>query len=435
MHTRRSATNRNSDRGLDKCREAGQIIVLTALILPVLGGLGGLALDLTYLYGQRQASQMAADAAAQAGAVAQAKGYSTTTVKADAVQYASADGFSSSNSTIQVNVPPLSPPAATTYSNTAVQVVIKVNVNPILAGLAGITGLSSTVQAVASSQIHYVNPGIMWVLDHTAGHALGATGNGCLIVDGNIYVNSNASDAISPGSNGCGGGTSFETTVGGIDVVGGYSSSCCSPIPAHMNTWVPDPLGHMILPYYSGGHWYSGDGTQLSSQSSGSTTLSPGVYTGGISLNGGTTTMSPGIYIMDGGGFSVGGSGFVSGAGVFVYVTNSSTPSNCSGITLAGGGSISFSAPTSGIYSGVMFAQDRSCSAVDHLTGNGALSLDGAFYTPDAQITLSGTAGQSGAAQAEIIADTVFLNGTSNNKLNRPDLSHTPTMTGMQLVE
>ena len=40
--------------------------------------------------------------------------------------------------------------------------------------------------------------------------------------------------------------------------------------------------------------------------SQGTTTMSPGVYCGGITIMGGTVTMQPGEYILDGGGLTIG---------------------------------------------------------------------------------------------------------------------------------
>lgn len=427
-------------------RESGQVVLLTALMLPVLAGLGALAVDLSYLYGQRQATQMAADAGAQAGAIAiandVANGHSSqaaTDGTTDATAYVNRNGFNSGNSTVQVNIPPQSPPATGTYSSNDVQVVITLHRNPILAGILGITGLTSTVQAVATAKTPLGSHGIMWVLDHTAPNSLSATGNGCISAGGQVYVNSNAGTAISPGSQGCNHvGTSFFSSDT-ISVVGGFTSGCCSPTPTTMPGPVPDPLSGVGMPYYSNGNWYSGDGTQLQTQTtptgSGTVTFNPGVYVGGITLSSSTTyVMNPGIYIMDGGGFNVSGGPNITGNGIFIYNSSSTSPSSCGTVNIAGNAAETFSSPTSGLYQGILVAQDRSCPTTVTLTGTGNLATDGTFYAPDAHLQLGGTSAQAGT-QAFLIADTVGLNGTANIALSKPDAAHTPNAVDATLAE
>jgi hypothetical protein len=416
-------------------RERGQVVILAALLLPVLAGLGALALDLTYLYGQQQASQMAADAGAQAGAQAMAMGYSSTVGTADATQYVASNGFSSSNSTVQVNIPPVSPPALQTYGSGYVQVVIKLNLNPLLAGVLGLTGLKSTVEAVASEQDVFRNRALIYTLDHSAGSSLSTSGsNACLSVNGGIIVDSSSSTAISTqGGNSC---TGSHITATSISEVGGATSNCCSPLPSTTPVAAPDPLGGVQMPQYSSGHWSLPDGTVLPNQTVTGTTLSPGVYTGGIVLSGGSYTMSPGIYVVDGGGFSLSGGVSVSGNGVFIYNTKSVTPSSCSPVSITGNGTITLKAPTSGPYRGLVLTQDRSCSTTASIAGNGSLVIDGGVYFADATLDLSGNGSQSGSGlQVLIVADKVAVAGNGVVQLAIPDSPHAPNIVGTVLVE
>src|SRR5262249_2518139 len=96
--------------------------------------------------------------------------------------------------------------------------------------------------------------------------------------------------------------------------------------------------------------------------------LQPGVYKGGISVSGtGNLTLSPGVYYMDGGGFSFSGQGSLTGNGVMIY--NAPGNGNSDNISVSGQGSINISAPTSGIYQGVTFFQDRTSSVGGSVSG------------------------------------------------------------------
>jgi hypothetical protein len=415
-------------------KESGQVVILAALLLPVLAGLGALALDLAYLYGQQQSSQVAADAGAQAGATAIAMGYSTSAGTADAKKYVASNGFSSSNSTIQVNIPPVSPPALQNYGSGYVQVVIKLNINPLLAGILGITGLKSTVEAVASESDVFRNRAILYALDHSANSSLSTSGsNACLDVIGGIIVNSSSSSAIgTSGGNSCGAPHIQGTT---ISEVGGYNAGCCTPAPATMPVPVPDPLGGVQMPQFSGGHWTLPNGTQLSNQTISGSTLNPGVYSGGLILSGGSYTMNPGVYILDGGGLNLSGSGSISGNGVFIYNTNSTSPSSCSPVSITGQGNINLSAPTSGTYRGVVLAQDRSCPTAALIAGNGNINIDGGVYFYDATLNLSGNGYQSGGLQVLIVANMVSMAGNGTVQIGKPDAAHAPVIVGTVLVE
>jgi len=64
---------------------------------------------------------------------------------------------------------------------------------------------------------------------------------------------------------------------------------------------------------------------------SGAWTICPGIYAGGITISGGSVTLASGIYYLQGGGFSVTGSGSVDGsAGVMLYNTSSAVADSSS---------------------------------------------------------------------------------------------------------
>ena len=104
-------------------------------------------------------------------------------------------------------------------------------------------------------------------------------------------------------------------------------------------------------------------------------TLSPGTYVGGIKLNGsGTVTLKPGIYYMQGGGFSVGGTGTVMGLGVLIY----NAPGNPGdAINLNGKGVVVLTPETSGPYQGITIFQARTSNVPIQIGGQETLAMTG----------------------------------------------------------
>ena len=168
-----------------------------------------------------------------------------------------------------------------------------------------------------------------------------------------------------------------------------------------------DPLAYLPAPDTSA------LGVQSSSQykltGTASASISPGVYVGGIAVTGGTLTLSPGIYYMQGGGFSVSGTGSVAGSGVLIYNAPNSTSDI---ISITGSGSVVLSPPTTGIYQGITLFQDRTSSAPITLNGNGGLNMTGTIYAARAQLGLSGS-GTNPIGGQYIVYD-VTLTGSGN---------------------
>ncbi len=88
---------------------------------------------------------------------------------------------------------------------------------------------------------------------------------------------------------------------------------------------------------------------------SGSKTISPGIYSSIKVSNSASLTMNAGTYIIKGGGFSVSGSANVSGSGVTIYNAGSNCPSSggtYGSINWSSTGTFNLSAPSSGTYAG-----------------------------------------------------------------------------------
>jgi len=152
---------------------------------------------------------------------------------------------------------------------------------------------------------------------------------------------------------------------------------------------VPDPLADLPVPDPSTMTKQSNKRLQLQS---GTTLLNPGVYKGGISASStANVIMNPGIYYMDAGGFQFTGQGSLTGNGVMIY----NLPGNGQGndVTIAASGQVTLSAPTSGIYQGILLFQDRTSNVAASVSGGANMNLTGTFYFAGALLTVTGSSG------------------------------------------
>jgi hypothetical protein len=150
--------------------------------------------------------------------------------------------------------------------------------------------------------------------------------------------------------------------------------------------------------------------------SSGTYTLQPGLYTGGIAISApsGTVTLNAGIYYMQGGGFSNSGGINLTGSGVMIY----NAPVHSSEqVKLTSTGSLTLSPPTSGTYKGITIFQDRSSTAAVAITGNGSMNLTGTIYAAGANINLTAN-GSANVIGSRIIADSMTVTGNGSVNVN-----------------
>ncbi len=97
--------------------------------------------------------------------------------------------------------------------------------------------------------------------------------------------------------------------------------------------------------------------------------------------------------------------------GVFFFLTNSNYPSqtgNCANpaLKIEGGVSTTLTAPTSGVYQGMLFWQDSSCTVPISIgSAQGALYTSGSIYAPNAAITGNGNGAT--VVVSQMVAKTV----------------------------
>jgi Flp pilus assembly protein TadG len=420
----------------------GQALVLSTLSLFMLFGLMGLAVDLGWSYYRKQVAQTATDSGALAAAVVaenSTSGVITCGVNNVACQsatacptitgspasnlqngclYSQANGFANSGNqtlTIASGASGLTPDP-TKYSVLYWVTVTATETNPqLFSGLLGNT--SGQIQAQSTAEVVQLpEPGCIYALNQTASKTLSLNGGGktdITVTGCGVYVNSNASDALNLVGQ-------SQIVSGFVDIVGGYRTtggSSISPTPKTGTSVIYDPLASLASPSQPTSCDYTNGGGS-------SSTLNPGTYCGGISINGNNNiTFNPGIYDLYGGGLSINSAATtVTGSGVMFYNTDGHgipglPTSNYAGISIGGNANVTLSAPTSGTWNGILFMKDRLVSSnnnSDFLGGNVSPTLSGTIYFPGDALTMVGGSGITvGSNVPAIIADTITVSGGS----------------------
>lgn len=348
---------------------SGGVLVSVGVMAFVLGGFAALALDVGRWYGDKRAMQTAADAAAlNAAYVMSAAGSSNADITAAAKNDADRNGYGE-NDGAQINV---------TINASDVEIVITRPSTTLLAGLLGTAEPTILARATAKAGS---GPTCILALDPSAKQAM-KVNNGTVIADEcAIQVNSSDDTALDVMSGGI-------VDASEINVTGDYDSSgYTSPMPNTGEPIVLDPLSGLPVPSFSGC-----DHNNLG-YSSGSHTLTEGVYCGGIQLSGSADiTFEAGEYVITGGKFNASANVTMQGDGVFFYLDGDKALLSFSG------GDINLTAPTSGTYAGILFFADRNPGKKTHhdISGGATINYEGTIYMADGELEVTGN-GSMGA--------------------------------------
>ena len=357
----------------------GGAFAYVGLMLPVLLGISGLALDASLWYAQKRSAQAIADTAAYATILEISRTGDETLAKSAAKNDAIVHGLDeSAGDNITFNFPP----KFGAYAGTPgyYEVIVERPAPVFLSGL--FVGDFNTAARAVSGGAKGPNPPCLLASDPSMKDAF-KVNNGTVRTTGcNIHVNSNDSSALNVAKNGI-------LDADPIDIVGDYvNKGTMTSTPSTGVGSMTDPLAGLSTPGFSG---CDHDDVELSS---GSHTLSPGVYCGGIDLSGtAQVTMEPGTYIItgdddddDASTLSVTGQASLAGNGVTAYFDGDSS------LSVNGQGNLDLSAPTSGDYAGMLFHGDpNSDPDTQHMiTGNGTAIFDGIMYFPNAVAKING---------------------------------------------
>ena len=283
--------------------EAGQVLVMTALSMTVLVGFMALAIDVGMLFRAKRNMQIAADAAAIAGALDYKYNGSITSAQAAAEAAATANGVTSTGTCpisdptktyVCINIPPVYGPNAGT-SGFVEALISQPNQTIFMPMVSNTSIMSVGARAVAGSG---VSSACIWTLAKS-GKDISLSGSGSITAKKcAIYDDSNASDALTLTGSG-------SVSAKAIGIVGSYTdtgSGTISPNPPTTGIApAADPLASLPAPTVTSG---TCTGTSAacnpSNSTSGNLVVPPGNYTSISNTGSGTVTLSGGNYVISG---------------------------------------------------------------------------------------------------------------------------------------
>jgi Flp pilus assembly protein TadG len=403
-----------------------------ALLLPLLLGMVGLAIDGGLLLSTYRQTQNAADTAALAAASDILNGSTAANAKTTGTTYVQTYN-SMSSATVTINIGPATGPYA--GNNHYAEAIVNYPYKTSFIQLLGVNkNQSVTARAVAGWEVVASGEGVVTLGQNPqGGKGIQVSGGASLSVNGGILDNATGASALDV----TGGGT---ISANQVTVAGGASAGTASnvqsypsgggPSPLVDNTGInaPDPLASLAIPTTSNGVINTNYGNV--SNSAGSTqTLNPGIYTS-IKITGGTVTFNPGIYVIEGGqgntALNITG-GTVTGSGVMFYNTSAnynpatgidgSTKSSDFGtINISGNGvRLSNLSNPSSPFNGMLIFQDRANSNTISLQGgSGGAVVTGTTYAPDASLQISG----QGSWNSQFIVNQMSITGQGTVAIN-----------------
>ncbi len=217
-------------------RQQGQILVMAAMMMVVLVGVVGLAVDLGQIYAIRRSLQNAADVAALVGSVKLPDAVAATSA-AQASASANVPG-----ATVQVHVPAQTLPAVGSYSDPTIEVAVSEEVPHLYAVLFGRS--SSTIGATAIAlRRSPVAEAVIVALSDSDDRAIDTGGSGEIFVpEGDVWSN----DGVCAR----GSGSLTVDSPGTISAVGGFTcgTSRVSGTMSQPGAAIGDPLAGLPPP-------------------------------------------------------------------------------------------------------------------------------------------------------------------------------------------
>ena len=442
------------------CRRKGTILVVTAIVLIPLVGLMGLVIDAGQLMTAHRTVQNAADAGATAAAMDMLSGRSNSVATSSATSFVQQyNGLSAA--TVTVHIPPASGPHA--GNSQYVEVLVS---NSVPTRFIQVLGVGSsqmvTARSVAGEEGTAVAAGVI-ALDRNARPGVNLTGNGSLVVNGTVLVNSEGgglNESGQPINNG-GSGNAITTSgngaiyardvvsVGGVNNVSQIRNFDTSnpKSPLHTGaTVMPDPYQFLPSPTTANGAVATNYGAVTLSGNA-NVTLSPGVYTSIRTSSNVDVYLNPGIYIIAGGGVTMTGNSTLSGHNVMLYNTgsdynvNTGLPDSGDGtsappasgnptfgaISITGNALLNLTSysNSSSPFDGMVIYQRRLNTQAMKVAGNGSSDvLNGTVYAKWAALDLSG----NGTFNSQFVVQKIALTGNGTLRLDitgqRMALSH-----------
>ena len=398
----------------------GNAVLLAAGAFPLVIGSVGLATDTIQWAMWKRQLQRAADSAAISGVYAQVQGQAVTSaVNTDL------DKNNRTGVTLSSGYPVITFPSSNPAWNTATRVDLAMQ--KTLSFSSVFMSAAPIISATATAAIVPTGEYCAKAMINTSTTGIFMTGNATVNLKCGMMTNSTSLNAaVATGSSNV--IASPIAAVGGIQASNNYAAGT-QLLPFSVATTDPFAAVPDRMP---AGSSCANDPKPTPSET---VTLSAGCYKG-LTLKG-NVTLSPGVYYIDAGDLQINSGATVSGTGVTVVLTNSSSNANApiGNVTLNGGATISLSAPSSGVYKGLIMMQDRRAtdgggsSAPNKINGNSMSFYQGAFYFPKQLLDFGGNSGINTKC-VQIVAWRLTFSGNSDITNVCPPTSGASAFTG-----
>lgn len=382
----------------------GQIAVIFTLALPALLAAGGLAVDYAAWTGQSRRLQAIADISALTAAK------ELYLANADAGQVSSvADSVAQAQLALDdTHDAPISVSAQVTNGGDSVEVVLSQDRKAYFANF--ITSSLAPLQSRAVARA--VGGGRLCVLalDDNASTALDMSQEGEITAPTcAVYSNATSSAGIDLSNK-------AQLTADLICSAGGASgaSSAYEPSATTDCPQVHDPLADRPAPTVGGCDFTNF--ALKNGKNSPLEVLQPGVYCGGLAINGGEVVLEPGIYVIKDGELWINAGAQVSGENVGLYFAGAKT-----NFYLESNSVLDLTAPKDGPMAGILFFQDRNANdgVVYEISSNQASVLLGTIYLPRGELAVSSNAKVADqSAWTAIIVKKLTVSSRSDLVLN-----------------
>ncbi len=367
----------------------GNALVIAGAALPLVVGSAGLASDTIQWTLWKRQLQRAADSAALAGVYNRIYYNGSTANVAAAVN----EDLSRHDNTKPdlLGSPTIDHPGGTNWAN-PVRVVLNIQQRLSFSSFFMPTPPIITARATAAT----VATGVYCVVSlvDTGATGIRASGNGNINLGCGMITNSTSlTAAIATGSSTV--NASPVAAVGDIQQSDNWGGADLLPFTVKQ----ADPYADVNVPNFTACKGNANRLRVLSNQTDTTRSADTGIQcVSEIDVNG-TIVLGSATYIVDGGNFSAGAQANISCTGCTIVLTNSDSATSpvIGNVNINGGAHVVMSAPDSGTFDGILFYQDRrattSETTVNTINGDATSVLGGAFYFPNQQLQINGTAG------------------------------------------
>lgn len=386
---------------------SGQFALAAAVILPILAGITGGAMDLYIHQFQVASLQNSADSAALAAVrEASLKGWNIRTAKAVADNFLTSTlaGIGMNRATYTSNV-------AVDAGKRRVTVIVEQDDYGyfFLGYFKGSPQIKVSATAQASGSTNVCVIGLEKTDPGTVSLQQGSllTASNCA-----VYSNSTAKNGLESSQNSILTANLACSAGGYVGAIKNYFHQPVTDCPA-----INDPLANRPAPDFSTSCKFKALQIKDANDS-----LSPGVYCNGLTVKAGASvSLSPGIYVFKDGPLEVSSEATLVGKGVGLYFTGAGAVFNATSDSI-----VSLTAPTNGPMAGLIMFQDRNNTEADFLIkSKKASNLLGTIYLPNGNFIVdTNNKIAEDSAYTAIVARRLILRKKPNLVLNT-DYSNT----------